>query len=102
MQWPWVSRERFMDAERRCAAVDAERRRLLDLLLSPPVPAEEMRAKTVVQRVAEVESERATVAVVESAEPIAFSTPFDRVLNRFDAVRQGKGRIPEQYRARMN
>lgn len=80
MKWPWVSRERFEDLEKRFEEVDAERKGLLRDLLErepakPPVSVEEDRAET-------------------------FATPFDRIERRFSQTFNGKT-PPPQFKVRV-
>jgi hypothetical protein len=98
--FPWVSRERLEETERRLAASDVERQRLLDLLLSGAVPD---RTKQI-QAVESAEDVNSISLAEEidngSNHPVPFSTPFDRVLNRF-STEFGKGPIPAKFRARV-
>lgn len=100
---PWVSRERLEEAERRLAASDTERQRLLDLLLSGAVPDH---AKQVQQAAADAYAggiagtERLEEIDNDLNQPVPFSTPFDRVLDRFGTA-FGKGPIPAKFRARV-
>ena len=94
MQWPWVSRYRLEAAEQRLEQVNAERERLLALLLARPEPMQP-------PPVAAVEAIQEPVNVEqEQGEPAAFSTPFDRLGNRFEQARKS-GTIPAQFKARI-
>lgn len=110
MKWPWVSRERLEDEQRRSAALDAERVRLLDLLLNGAVPADRVATSRRVPKVAAVEEPGDELAdevaeAVADAHPTSgaegFSTPFDRLHARF-GQRFAHGGIPDQFRARAN
>ena len=81
MRLPFVSRARFEDLQRQLGASGEERRRLLDLLLGDPNP-------------------RPQPAAVEETQPQqqAFTTPIDRVLNRFD---RASGVDKARFKARM-
>ena len=85
MQWPWVSRKRFEDLERRLKDVDTERRTLLKQLLEREVVTP------------------APVSVEEDStakhEPIAFTTPFDSIGRRFSAA--GASATKPQFKARV-
>jgi hypothetical protein len=100
---PWVSRERLEEAERRLEASDVERQRLLDLLLSGVVPD---RTKQIQQAAAAAYAggiagtERLEEIDNDLNQPVPFSTPFDRVLDRFGTT-FGKGPIPAKFRARV-
>jgi hypothetical protein len=100
---PWVSRERLEETERRLASSDVERQRLLDLLLSGAVPDHTRQ----IHQAAEAAyaggiagTERLEEIDNESNQPVPFSTPFDRVLDRFGTT-FGKGPIPAKFRARV-
>lgn len=97
MKLPWVSRARLEDAEARFAVVDAERRELLDRLLGDPRDHVRVSQARAVERVEEEPVEQSDV----QGTPVSFSTPFDRVLTRFDDARRG-GKVSPQFRARMN
>ena len=102
-KFPWVSRERLEEAERRLTASDAERQRLLDLLLAGAVPD---RTKQIQQAAAAAYAgglagtEKMEEIDNESCQPVSFTTPFDRVLDRFGTT-FGKGPIPAKFRARV-
>lgn len=102
-KFPWVSRERLEEAECRLTASDAERQRLLDLLLSGAVPD---RTKQIQQAAAAAYvggiagTEHLEEIDNDSKQPVPFSTPFDRVLDRFGTT-FGKGPIPAKFRARV-
>lgn len=96
MQWPWVSRYRLEEMERRFLAADAERLQLLERLLgAEPVQMGQVRQipKLVVNPLDEV------VTATTGSEPEQYSTPFDRTLSRF-ADAQKNGSIPAKFRAR--
>ena len=99
-KFPWVSRERLEEAERRLAASDAERQRLLDLLLSGAIHD----CTKQIQRAPLAEDADgigpAEEVDNESNRPVPYSTPFDSVLNRFGTA-FGKGPIPVKFRARV-
>jgi hypothetical protein len=101
MKFPWVSRERLEEAERRLSASDTERQRLLDLLLSGVIPD---RTKQIQQTAAYASgiagAEQPDETDNELNQPVPFSTPFDRVLDRFGTT-FGKGPIPAKFRARV-
>jgi hypothetical protein len=105
MKFPWVSRERLDEVQRRLDAAEQERWRLLDLLLPgigitgscPPLerlPAEA--PATAAGTGAEPESETKAPPTVE-----AFSTPFDRIEKRFERAFQKGTKIPAEFRARL-
>lgn len=102
MAWPWVSRYRLEECERRLTAADAERVRLLDLLLEggkdkrvvEPAPR-----RLEVVRPAPIEEDRGEQP--EQGAPISFSTPFDRLESRFGKTFQN-GAIPAKFKARTN
>ena len=105
MKFPFVSRERFEAAE-------AERLRLLELLLGGAPRGAQNRIATLteetlppqpgtVRAVPRVESGTDSgAAEMDSAAPEPFTTPFDRLDRRFAAA-QGKGKIPAEFRARL-
>jgi hypothetical protein len=102
LKFPWVSRERLEEAEKRLTAADAERLRLLDLLLGGAVPDR----RPVVAQTRTVEPEiddgiRPITNNEDQGTQASFSTPFDRVLSRFDAAHKG-GKIPVKFQARTN
>ena len=80
MNWPWVSRKRLEDAERRFTECDTERRDLLDRLL-------ERQEKPAV---------KPNVSVEEDS---TFTTPFDRIGARFDKA--GPAARHPKFKARM-
>ena len=89
MKLPFVSRERLEDVQRQLLESEAERKRLLDLLLNgtakpePIKPAEHTEHNT---------SE-------ENSSLIPFTTPFDRLEKRVSqALKDGK--VPQQFRAK--
>ena len=99
MKFGWVRRERLEAAERqlaqvkeRLAEVSAERQRLLDALLAgkedPGMSATEA-------------SQTESGAAVDSGNMTAYTTPFDRVLNRFGNA-FAKGSPPARSRARVS
>lgn len=75
--------------------LEAERRRMLDLLLGRVVPNRRAEVRAV-----ETTEERPIVDA-EQGEPASFSTPFDSTKARFRAAHKG-GAIPAEYKARMN
>lgn len=93
MRFPLVSRERLDLAEKQLADSEAERRRLLDLLLRDTTPVRRQAAT-----VTEDDGIRA-VTSPEEGSAVAFTTPIDRVLSRFDQAHKG-GKIPAQFKAR--
>ncbi len=93
MKFPWVSRGRFEDLEKRLAQVMAERDRFLDSLLSGPkdVPTPVL---TTAQR------PRPVKTADQPSNVIAFSTPFDALESRFSKAHSA-GKVPSQsYRAK--
>ena len=84
MPWPWVSRARLEDVQRRFDAVDAERQQLLAELLS----------------VQTVEPVKPTTINESQQSSVNGPTPHDRVLNRFESTFRGKT-IPQQFKARL-
>lgn len=97
--WPWVSRYRLEEAERRWNVVDAERLRLLDLLLGRAAPERRVALEAGLPG---VEPEDGIRPMGQGSEvSTSFTTPIDRVLARFDQAHRG-GRIPVQFKARMN
>jgi len=91
MRWPWVSRELVDELRKQLAASEAERKHLLELLLEKPKVVEP--PKPVLVSAPEKTSEEA---------PINFTTPFDRVLTRFDHANIGGGKLPNQkFKARV-
>lgn len=102
MKFPWVSRERLEDAERRLTATDTERLRLLDLVLGGAVPdrREHIRVVEAPQRQTE-EVETHAERNPEQGAPASYTTPFDRTQARFRTAFKG-GAIPAAFKARMN
>ena len=101
IQFPWVSRERLAEAQKRLDAADAERVRLLDLLLGGAVPPDRRREIAAVE--AADESGNASVSVSVPARPVeAFSTPFDRMERRFAQTFPQGAKIPAKFMAKVN
>lgn len=90
MQFPWVSRQRLEDAERRLTKADEERLRLLDLLLEGG--AERTRTHTMAAQ-AEVIPIDPREKLEREATPVdveQYTTPFDRIERNFTrALRSG-------------
>lgn len=82
MNWPWVSRKRLEDAERRLTDSDTERRSLLKLLL---------------ERADQAAPAPRNVSVEEDSAK-QFTTPFDTIGRRFDKSPDAKR---PQFKARM-
>ena len=102
MKWPWVSRYRLEDSERRLATVDIERQRLLDLLLGGGAAQALVRAPLKMPLAALAEDDGIRPVQETPGDPVAsFTTPFDRIEARFKN-KFAKGNIPAQYRARAN
>ena len=100
MKLPWVSRERLAEAQKRLEAADAERVRLLDLLLGGAVPD---RRRDIAAVEAADESGNASVSVSVPARPVeAFSTPFDRMERRFAQTFPQGAKIPAKFMAKVN
>ena len=110
MNFPWVSRERLAEAQKRLEAADAERTRLLDLLLAGAVP--DRRREIAVAGADSLRADgRETGTTQESLEsetssparPVeAFSTPFDRVERRFSQTFPQGAKIPAKFIAKVN
>jgi hypothetical protein len=83
MNWPWVSRARLEDVERRLAESEAERRALTERLL------DRMEAPQPVK----------TVSVEEDSSPLPYTTPMDSVLRRFDKA--GANARKPQFKAKV-
>ena len=100
LQFPWVSRERLAEAQKRLDAADAERVRLLDLLLDGAAP--DRRREIAAVEMAD-EAGNASVSVSVPARPVeAFSTPFDRMERRFAQTFPQGAKIPAKFMARVN
>ncbi len=100
LQFPWVSRERLAEAQKRLDAADAERVRLLDLLLDGAAP--DRRREIAAVEMAD-EAGNASVSVSVPARPVeAFSTPFDRMERRFAQTFPQGAKIPAKYMAKVN
>lgn len=103
MQFPWVSRYRLEEAERRLTKVDEERLRLLDLLLDGA--QDRARVQTMVAQVEVAKPVEPTEREeIEEPAPVnveQYSTPFDRIEQRFDKARKS-GPISRQFAARIN
>jgi hypothetical protein len=100
-KWPWVSRYRLEDAERRLTAADQERLRLLDLLLDGRSDRNQLRTMVAQSEVPpsefreEPESNQAPVSIEQ------YSTPFDRIEARFEQARKSVG-IDKRFMARVS
>ena len=110
MKWPWVSRERLAEAQKRLDAADAERVRLLDLLLGGAVPNRRQEsalagvdASRADGREAGVTQEAFESGTSSPARPVeAFSTPFDRMERRFAQTFPQGAKIPAKFMAKVN
>lgn len=91
--WPWVSRERLEYVEAQLAISEAERHRLLGMLLGNEKPSRP--------------HEQPVTAVAQAAEPsevsgkiISFTTPFDSIEERArQAIKIRK--MPPTFKARV-
>lgn len=105
MKFPWVSREHMEDTQRllqaRVEELDAERLRLLNLLLEGAVPARQTPVRATERSIEEQPEPSTDTTTAEQGTPVAYSTPFDRTKARFNAAHKG-GRIPAEFRARMS
>ena len=100
MKFPWVSRERLAEVQKRLEAADVERARLLDLLLSGAAP--DKRREIAAVEAAD-EPGNASESVSAAARPVeAFSTPFDRVERLFAQTFPQGAKIPAKYMAKVN
>ncbi len=110
MKLPWVSRERLAEAQKRLEAADAERVRLLDLLLGGAVPdrRREIAGAGVDVSRADGREAGATQEALESGtssparQVEAFSTPFDRMERRFAQTFPQGAKIPAKFMAKVN
>ncbi len=103
LQFPWVSRERLAEAQKRLEAADAERVRLLDLLLLGERQARRREAVELPTEWPAKEDGNASVSASNPARPVeAFSTPFDRVERRFAQTFPQGAKIPAKYMAKVN
>lgn len=84
--FPFVSRDRLEDVQRLLAESEAERKRLLDLLL-PGVPKEPEPVKIPAS------------APSKESNMVAFNTPFDRLEKRV-SVALKNGAVSQQFRAK--
>lgn len=84
MKWPWVSRARLEDTERRLAESDAERRKLLNRLLDRD-ESMKMPGRVSIEE--------------DSYNPVPFTTPFDKKIRDFEMA-GAKARQP-QFKARV-
>jgi|HubBroStandDraft_5_1064220.scaffolds.fasta_scaffold104033_2 hypothetical protein len=85
MPWPWVSRERFDDLQKRFDKVEAERDRLLEIVIDLPTA----------KRSVSVEEDKA------KEEPMAaYTTPMDKILLKFDRAYSNKTK-PSQFKAKV-
>ena len=101
MAWPWVSRVRLEEAERRLEEANAERRRLLDLLLEGSAERARTREMALRAEVDAMGTEPDGGAPPPGGSPVLnFSTPFDRLEKRFDQAHAG-GRIDKRFKARV-
>jgi hypothetical protein len=97
---PWVSRERLEEAERRLVSSDAERQRVIDILLFGAVPDHTKQIQAV-ESTEDVKSIGPAEEIDnESCQPVSFTTPFDRVLTRFDGAFSRRPK-PAQFKARV-
>lgn len=96
MEWPWVSRLRLTECEQRLEKSEAERLRLLDALLGGD--RERAQLKREVSAAEALENEQAEEP--ESGKVEQFTTPFDRLHQRFRNEHAGGKRPAAQYRAR--
>jgi hypothetical protein len=99
MKLPWVSRERLEDAERRLNEANIEKLRYLDMLLSGAVPDRRVEVRAVEAQPALQED---AAELPAQGQPEAFGNPFDRIEKRMGQAMANGGRIPIQFRARMN
>ena len=101
VKWPWVSRHRLEEAERRLTAADQERLRLLDLLLEGRSDRSRVRAMAAQSEVppSEFREERE-----ETAKPVdvqQYSTAFDRIEQRADQAIKART-MGRQFVARIS
>lgn len=105
LKWPWVSRHRLEHLEKQLESVDKERRELLDRLLGSGPEARQLRET--VRRVegyedAEIRLEPdQPVSLPEQGDVVQFTTPFDRIEQRFDKARRSGKAIDPRFRARV-
>lgn len=102
MPWPWVSRVRLEEAERRLTKAEEERQRYLDMLLAGAVPDRrpEIRAAERQQERETDEEPEPREAPAEQTAPRSYSNPFDSLEKRFDKTFAG-GAVPAQFKARI-
>ena len=98
IEWPWVSRHRLEECERRLKAADEERMRYLDLLLEG---GEDRRRVQTMVRPAEDPNFASEPQPPPNNEAIAFTTPFDRIEQRFAQSLAGGQRPNPKFRVRI-
>jgi len=93
LNFPWVSRRAFEVVERQLAASEAERSRLLGMLLAKqlPVASEQLPVKPTTDH---------RPPTTDPPNVVPFTTPFDRIEQKVSAALKLK-QVPEQFRARM-
>lgn len=94
MQWPWVSRARLSDMELRFNQEQAERIRLMNLLMEDkPAGGREAEIKA-----AEADDGIRPIVPESQGTIEGFNTPFDRLNVRFEQAK--KSGIDKKFRAR--
>lgn len=99
MKFPWVSRERLEDAQKQLGEANAERQRLLDLLLSGAVPDRRQEIEQVNKPVLTMEQELRAGLHESQGSVTPFTTPFDRLNSNF-AKAFPTGGVPAKFKAR--
>lgn len=100
MKFPWVSRYRLEEADRRLMAADTERLRLLDLLLGEP-DKHVAQARAAERHVEPVDDGIRPIPTTTEAPPMTFGNPFDRIEKRLEQSLK-TGRVPDKFKARIN
>lgn len=103
-KFPWVSREHLEDTKQilqaRVDTLEAEKKDLLDRLLSGAVPDRRAEVARVNAEPVVNDEIRPITPTSEQGAPVSYTTPFDRTLNSFDAAHKN-GVIPIKFRARL-
>lgn len=98
MKFPFVSRERLEEKDKQLNEANAERIRLLDILIETATSNGPRMDYTHPPQLREVAVEAPEVGEANAAVQ-GFTTPFDRIGARFDQARASGGNF-RQYRAR--